>query len=152
MHITQLLDSLAFSPHVEIIETFLPYRVRSGIPERDLGRSSSFPKLVQAARKPVFDDLHHHGRIAHFRLGDEQMKMFRHYDISVHHEAILAARFFQDHQKEVATFGTSQLRLAAVTTAGYEMQILVSVIANESFGHPISVPTKLRADCDPDTV
>jgi hypothetical protein len=44
------------------------------------------------------------------------------------------------------------LRLAAVATAGYKMQILVSVIANESFGHSVSVPTKLRADCDPDTV
>jgi hypothetical protein len=152
MHIAQLLDPLAFSPHVEIIETFLPYRVRRRIAKRNLGRNSPFSKLVQAPRKPVFDDLHHHGRIAHFRLGDEQMKMFRHYDISVHHEAILAARFFQDRQKEIATFSTSQLRLAAVATAGYKMQILVSVIANESLGHPISVPTGLKADCDPDTV
>jgi hypothetical protein len=55
--------------------------------------------LVQAPRKTLFDDFHHHRGIAHFRFGNKQMKMFRHHDISVCDETVLAARFFENSLK-----------------------------------------------------
>jgi hypothetical protein len=55
--------------------------------------------------------------------------MLRHDDVSVDHEAVLLARFFQDAQEKIAAFGRAQLRLATVTTAGDEMQIIIAVIA-----------------------
>ena len=60
------------------------------------------------------------------------MKVFGHDDVSVDHEAVLLARFFQDAQEKVAAFGLVQLRLAVVATAGDEMQVMVAVIAMQT--------------------
>jgi hypothetical protein len=79
--------------------------------------------LVQAPRKTLFDNFHDYRGIAHFRFGDEQVKVFGHEDISVHDKTVLATRFFQDFQEKVAAFGGAQFGLASVAAAGNEMQI-----------------------------
>jgi hypothetical protein len=67
------------------------------------------------------------------------MKMLRHDDVSVDHEAIPLARFFQDAQKKVAALGRAQLRLAMVATTGNEMQIMAAVVAMQAPGHLVRV-------------
>ena len=76
------------------------------------------------------------------------MKVFGHDDVSVDHEAVLLARFFQDAQEKVAAFGLVQLRLAVVATAGDEMQVMVAVIAMQALGHPVRVRAEFQFDCD----
>ena len=72
------------------------------------------------------------------------MEVLGHDDVAVDHKAILLARFLQDAQEKVATFGRAQLRLAVVATAGDEMQIMVAVIAMQALGHPIRVDMGAR--------
>ena len=55
--------------------------------------------------------------------------MLWHQDISVHHEAVLAAGFLQKSKEKVAASGRTQMRLTAVAAAGYEMQVPGPVVA-----------------------
>jgi len=65
---------------------------------------------VEAPRETLLDDLHDHRRIADFWFGKQQMKVFGHDDVSVHDEMIFAAGFFENRQKQVASF--SRIRRA----------------------------------------
>jgi hypothetical protein len=134
MHIAQLFDALALAPHVEVVEALLPYRVGSRIPERGLG-GGRFAAQVQLTGEALFHDLHDDRGIADFGLGDEQVKVLGHEDVSVNHEAVLAAGLFEDFQEEVAAAGGVELGLAAVTTASDEMQVAGAIITDESLGH-----------------
>jgi len=49
-------------------------------------------------------------------------------------KAVLAARFFQDLQEKIPSFGRTQLWLATIATAGNKMQIFSAIIAMESCG------------------
>ena len=94
-----------------------------------------FAALVQLTGEALFHDLHDDRGIADFGLGDEQVKVLGHEDVSVNHEAVLAAGLFEDFQEEVAAAGGVELGLAAVTTASDEMQVAGAIIADESLGH-----------------
>jgi hypothetical protein len=83
----------------------------------------------------VFENLHHHRRIAHLRLRDEEMKMLRHDHVSVHDEAILAACLFQNLEEKVTASGRVQARLSTITTASNKMKVVGAVEAVEPFGH-----------------
>jgi hypothetical protein len=100
---------------------------------------------VQASCKTLLDHLHHHRGIAHFRFGDEQMKVLGHEDISVNHKAVLAAGLLQDSQEKVAAFSAAQLGLTAVAIAGDKMQVLGTIVAMQSFRHPIRVNPRVQA-------
>ena len=65
--------------------------------------------------------------------------MLWHKDISVHHEAVLAAGFFQKGKEKIAPAGRAQMRLTAVAAAGNEMQVPVPVVAMQSLRHPITL-------------
>jgi hypothetical protein len=85
----------------------------------------------------LLDDPHHHRRIAFLRFGNQQTNVFRHDNVSMHHKAILAARFFQDFQEQITARCTAQNRLAAVAAPSYKMEIVRAVIPMQSFGHPV---------------
>jgi hypothetical protein len=128
--VAQLFDAFAFAPYVEIVETLLPDRFGSRIPERGL-RWGRF----ELAGEALFDNFHDDRGVADFGFGDEQMKVFGHDDVSVDDEAVLTAGWFEDFEKEIATPGGMQPGLAAVATAGDEVQVLSAVVADESLGH-----------------
>jgi hypothetical protein len=90
---------------------------------------------VQLAGKSFFDDFHDHRGVADFGLGDEPVEMFGHEDISVDHEAVLAAGLFENLEEEIATPGGVELRLAAVAAASDEMQVAGAIITDEALGH-----------------
>ena len=100
---------------------------------------------VQLPGKTLLDYFHHHRRVSRLGLRDEQMKVLRHDHISVDDKAVLAARLFQDFHKQVAPPRRTQFWLAAVTTAGAEVQIVRAIIAMESLGHPVRIVTRVRA-------
>ena len=135
VHVAQLLDALSFTPHVEVIETFLPHRVGDRIPECGLGGDCGFAATVQLAREALLDDLHDHRGVAEFGLGDEPVEVFGHEDVSVDHEAVFAAGLFEDLEEEVAPPGGVELGLATVATASDEVQVLGAVVTDESLGH-----------------
>ena len=102
VHIAQLLDLLAGAPYVEIIETHLLNRFPDLLPQDTLFDRSLLSLPVHLSRETLLDHLHHHRRVTHLGLRDEQMKVLRHDHISVDDKAVLAARLFQDFQKYVA--------------------------------------------------
>jgi hypothetical protein len=130
VHVAQLFDAFAFGPYVEIVETLLPDRFGSRIPERGLrwGR-------LELTGEAFLDDFHDDRGVADFGFGEEQMKVFGHDNVSVDDEAVLTAGLFEDFEEEIATPGGMQSGLAAVTTTGDEMQVLSAVVADESLGH-----------------
>lgn len=65
--------------------------------------------------------------------------MLWHQDISVHHEAVLAAGFFQKSKENVAASGRTQMRLTAVAATGYKMQVPRPVVAVQPLRHPITL-------------
>jgi hypothetical protein len=65
------------------------------------------------------------------------MKVLRHDYVSLDHEAILLARFFQDAQEKISALGRAQLRLAVVATAGDEMQVVTTVVAMQPLSHAL---------------
>jgi hypothetical protein len=99
---------------------------------------------VRTSGEALLDHLHHHRRIAHFGFGDEQMKVFRHEDISVDDKAIFAPCFLQDFQEKIATLDGTQLRLAAVA-AGRKMEILSAIKAMKSFSHVRRIIPRVRS-------
>ncbi len=66
-----------------------------------------------------------------------------HQDIPVNHEPVFAARFFQYLQKQIAALGRIQKGLTTIATAGYEVQVLGSIIAVQAFGHSHRVTTRV---------
>jgi hypothetical protein len=57
-------------------------------------------------------------------------------------KTVLGACFFEDLEEKVATFGGTQLCLSAVAATGYKVQFLITVIADEPFGHPVRVSAR----------
>jgi hypothetical protein len=90
MHVLYLLNLFPRALHAEIVETLLPDRELC----RSLRNASYFG--VDRSRESLFDDFHHHRRIAHLGLCDEQVKRFGHDDVSIDNKAILATRLFED--------------------------------------------------------
>jgi hypothetical protein len=78
--------------------------------------------------------------------------MLWHQDISVHHEAVLAAGFLQKGKEKVAASGRTQMRLTAVAAAGYEMQVPGPVVAVQPFVTRSHYTSGLELDCDPRTL
>ena len=84
----------------KIIEPALPDVIfgRSIVSSGSLGAEPSQDPPCKA----LFDGLHHGGRIASFRLAEQQMDMLRHGDVAHHNEMIAAADVLQYLNKEVA--------------------------------------------------
>jgi hypothetical protein len=117
---------------------------------------SGSPFAVHLSGKSLLYHLHYHRGVADLGRGNEQVKVFRHDDVSVDDETVLEAGFFQDLQEPVAPFGCAKFRLTAITTARDEMQIRRAIVAMKSFGHPdrivrrgLSV-TGIQSGCDED--
>jgi hypothetical protein len=70
------------------------------------------------------------------------MEVLRHDYVSVNHKTVLLARLFQDGKEKVAAFGRGQLGLAVVAAAGYEMQVVIAVVAMQALGHPAIVDSE----------
>jgi hypothetical protein len=102
---------------------------------------------VHLFRKGLFDDLHDNRWIAHFGLGDEQMKVFGHNHVSVD-EAKLRTCFFQYVEEPISTFRCTQNGLTPVAAAGDEMQVLCTVVAMELSRHRIRLAGMRDLDCD----
>jgi hypothetical protein len=61
--------------------------------------------------------------------------MFGHNHISEDDEIVAQADFFESFQKQVAMARAAEQRPPLITTAGDEMQVIVTVVAADAGGH-----------------
>jgi len=85
--------------------------------------------------KALLDDFHYDRRVAHIRLGDQEVKVLGHDDVADHHKSIFLPGTLQDPQEEVAPRAGSQLRPPLVAATGYEVEIVPAVSAFQTFRH-----------------
>jgi len=131
MDIVQLFLAFLRGPQDEIIESALPYVIFAGALAAPLsGRLGPEPSQY-APCKALFDGLHHGGRIASFRLAEQQVDVLGHDDIAHHNEMIAVAHVLQHFNEQVASGGESEQRAALVTTGGDVVQVTLAVEAIE---------------------
>ncbi len=118
VHIPQLLHSLLFRPHVEIIVSRLP--------------EGAFP-VPQRNRE--LDCLDHLVKARPRRFIHEQVNMFRHHYVSCHNEFIFLANAFQRGLEEIPRFGSGEIRKTTVTTEGEKVHLAGMLVTNESRRH-----------------
>ena len=98
MHVAQLLDPLAFAPHIEIVKAPLPHALLLLWPQLSLsGLSPLFAQ--QMPRIPLFEHLHHRRGRAPLRFADQQMNVFWHDYVAHHHERVSLPNFFKNPQE-----------------------------------------------------
>ncbi len=128
MNIVQLLLALLSAPQDEIIKPALPYVLSAIALAARLGGHLGPKPSQYAPCKALFDGLHHGGRIASFRLAEQQMEMLGHDDVAHYNEMIAAADILQHFKKRVAPIGIEQ-RAPLVTTGGDVVQVSLAVAA-----------------------
>src|SRR5271157_222292 len=148
MNVAQLLDPLARAPHIEVIETLLPDRGRDTSRQRRLCQRPLAPALVHLTREALLDHLHHNRGVALLRLTHQQVEVFGHDHVAVDYKLVLLPRLFQYPQKQIAAPSAAQLRLAAIATAGDEVQVMAAVEALQSRGHDRRITVYPRFGCD----
>jgi hypothetical protein len=87
VYIPHLLDPLLRAANIEILEPLLP------------DRSGADSAARKQFRETLFDDFHHDRRIAHLRLGHQEMEMLGHHHVPDHDEAILLPSPLQHPQE-----------------------------------------------------
>ena len=90
---------------------------------------------VKQLGKSLLDDFHYDRRIAHIRLGDQEVKVLGHDDVADHHKSIFLPCTLQNAQEEIAARAGSQLRPPLVAATGYEVEIVPAVPAFQTFRH-----------------
>ncbi len=83
--------------------------------------------------------------------------MFRHYDISHHHEAVALAGLFQDGEEAVAASSGTQKGQAVIAGARDKVQLIGAVVAMQAARHDkryasssvVAHPCKKRKDGEP---
>ena len=117
------------TPDIEIIKAALP-----GVMGK--GRVDSADEPLTKAQ---FDRLHDRGKVGDLRLRNQQMHMLRHHHVADYDETISLAHLLQDFQEQIATYRTSEQRLAMITTPGDEVMVSVAVVALQSPWHEETV-------------
>ena len=127
MHVTQFFNPLLRSSDVEIIEALLP------------DRTGADAAMVKQLCEALLDDFHYDRRVAHIRLGDQEVKVLGHDDVADHHKSIFLPCTLQHAQEEIAARAGSQLGPPLVAATGYEVEIVPAVPAFQTFGHTLSL-------------
>jgi hypothetical protein len=131
---------LARAPYVEVVEPLLPNVFCGIVPLRPGVGTRVTPHLSQhLSGKPLFQHLHHLGRIAFLRFADQKVKVLGHDHVSHHHKFVGDAGLFQDLQEQSAPGRRAQSRTPLIATARDQMKVLRTVVARESGGHEESI-------------
>ena len=143
MDVAQLLDPFLFSPDVEVVKPSLPEMMRSSLVHIETGGAPGLadvarpgnPGTFQAATEPELESLHRDRQSRPLWLGDQQVYMLGHHDISQDHKPVTTSHPLQHLENQVAAGRIAQQRLAVITTEGEKVEIPRPVGAVEIFGH-----------------
>jgi len=108
MHVFELLDFLALTPQIEIVEARKP-NVLARI-------ARNVVEIKYSSRKTKLDRLNYGGRIRDLRLRDEKVYMLRHDYVADPSEAISLAHFFQNREEQIAAFRSPEEWLSLIAT------------------------------------
>jgi hypothetical protein len=72
------------------------------------------------------------------------VNVFRHHDVSEHHQDVTPAHLFQHFEQKVAPFGSVEQRPSLLTAARDEVQIIGAVVALEAGGHGVILGGRAR--------
>src|SRR5713101_5352211 len=104
--------------------------------EPQLHRRPAPPALApQPPRNALFQDLQDGRRRSFGWLADQQMNVLGHDHVSDQREVKTAPHLAKDLYERVSRTNRAEQRQAAVATACDEMQVLLPVVAPQSFGH-----------------
>ena len=95
--------------------------------------------MVEQLCESLLDDFHYDGRIAHIRFGDQEVKVLGHDDVAYDHESIFLPCALQNAKEQIAARSGSQLGPPLVAATGYEMEIVPTVPALQTFRHNLSL-------------
>ena len=109
MHVLQFFNFLALAPDVEIIKTFHPIVVVDEIPDRvphfrpvlpEVGISSMGTQ--HSVRESQLDGMNDTRWTSDERFRNQQMEMFRHYDIPDHYKSIPIPHLFENSEEQIS--------------------------------------------------
>ena len=105
MHVVELFDSLFQTPDVEVVKTALPQTRQRIVADSkgpiQLGGGRSL-FAAQAPRDALLQDLQHDRWISFDWLGNEQMDVLRHNDITYQGEAVAVAHLAQNMDENIS--------------------------------------------------
>jgi hypothetical protein len=132
MHVTQLLDVLAFAKDIEIIVTLVSEGARCfRLPKR---HEIAVRALMAGMRDALFENLHDSRDAFLVGLADQHMEVLGHYHVTPNNELVLLPELFNDVKKQMAA-GRSEDGLAMVAAAGNEVLLAAGMIAAQSGWH-----------------
>ena len=133
MHVLKLLHCLAFGKNIKVVRPRLPemMELNRTLPEFNLGRVFSCRFAQQPIGYRLFQNLHHDRRIFSFRLTQQQMNMFGHYDETNHIKTIPPPHLLQHREKDISSASRSQKRFSSITASGDEMKIALTVVPTQ---------------------
>ena len=151
MDIAQLLNSLSFRPHVEVVVPRLPEPMRNGrrVRRRNCcGRKWGAPGLAafarpgnggprpfQTANEAKLQCLYRSGQRRPLRFSHQQMNMLGHDDVSQDHQPIAAAHAFECPQEQISAICVAEQWLALVAAKRHEMQVPYAIDPVEILRH-----------------
>lgn len=129
MHVAQFLNALLLLENIEIVESRLPEAPRCGIREEHVLASVALASPERAARTRLFECFDRRRKVLALRLGDQQVKVLGHDDVTDDTKAVRDPRLFKDVQDEIATSCGTEKRTPTVTAERDEVKVSFSVIA-----------------------
>ena len=138
MNVAQLLDALLLGEDDEVLEASLPEvaAFERAAPQRKLLRMVSVAQArKQAPGESLLDSLHDDGGIAALGLGEQQVDVLGHDDVSDYSKTVAPPHLLQHVQEQVAIMGAAEQWQALVPAGGDEVRVSRPVIAMEPVGH-----------------
>ncbi len=121
MDVTQLFRLLGVAPYVEIVIARLPQRTSLRLP--------------QPPRHVLLQHLQRDRKFRSLRLGQQQMNMLRHDDISGNVETVPFPRVFEGLLKDVSGVRRAQTWRTPIAAKRHEMQAAGFLVSLEAPGH-----------------
>jgi hypothetical protein len=152
MHVTELFDSLAFGPDVEVVIAGLPDVMGHVVEQIGLLKVARSPLFREnASGEPEFQRLHGQRGSVSVGFTDQQVDVFGHHHKAEDYKTVAAACLFENAKKQVAPASGAQQWLTLIATAGDEMQIAATEESPQGFGHENRLKRQRNRFCDEQT-
>jgi hypothetical protein len=156
MHVVQLFDPLLRRPHIKIVKPPLPEMFRALIrharPKSQLIPIPTPPFSPNRSRHPLLEHVHHRPGRANPRLGDQNVNVFGHDDVTDQRELIFLPHPAQNLEQQLALASIPQKGKSSIAATGDEMQMPLVITPFEFVAqddevyaaHPLPKPQRVR--------
>jgi hypothetical protein len=123
MDLLQLLDEFKLVPNVAIVIALLPERSTLGV------------SMIGSFREGQLERVHWGGEVFVFRLGNEEMNVFGHHDVSVNANTETLPHVFKANNKKIESSGGAEFRPPLVAAECQKMTLTRRVQPIQSSCH-----------------